>query len=420
MDLLRSISAGDGPDKRYQRWLIPTLVPLSLALIGVIFYYATAWIGASGAQPQRAMIDSIVISLMLSAVPIMICLVQTASKRRQLQKIESVRNEPVYAAAYCRVARIALGAINPPTLGGDYVAPMVTFSLVTCFSCFLVMAGLSNEAPFAAKSALLGGLKALELTSADEITRYQEGTFIVACMAFAGAYVYMLSRLLDRTGNNDLYPISLYFYAARILIACMTATIYRHVAAGFAGESPASLVLMGFVTGLAPDLMLTAVARKAFKMLDSFGSKADPAAETRPTSLPLLMLDDMTKDKADRLGELGIDSAQVLACQNPFIIWPKLPYDLGLIVDWIASAQLYALVKEVGLQKLRARAVSDIFDLHLRLHNADAAAAVCEAIGIDAKEAPALIQQLETDQSFCRLREVQAALVPTTVGSTVA
>jgi hypothetical protein len=51
------------------------------------------------------------------------------------------------------------------------------------------------------------------------------------------------------------------------------------------------------------------------------------------------MLDDLTKEKVDRLNELGIDSAQVLACQNPFIIWPKLPYDLGLIVDWIAAAQ---------------------------------------------------------------------------------
>jgi hypothetical protein len=403
-------------ERRIQHLLVPMLVPVGLAGGGWLFYVVTAWISGSPAEPQHVMISSIVISIMMAAVPVMVCLVQTTSKRRQLEKIESISGEPVYRTAYCRVARIALGAISPPTLGGDYVAPMVTFAVVASFSCLLAMAGMSNEAVFDEKSAILGGMKLLELDGL-KLRQYQEGTFIVASMAFVGAYVYMLARLLDRTGNNDLYPISLHYYSARILIACLTATVYRHVAATFAGESTAMLVLVGFVTGLAPDLLIAQMARKAFKMLDAFGAKADPADATRPTALPLQMLDDVTKDKADRLAELGIDSAQVLACQNPFILWPKLPYDLGLIVDWIAAAQLYTLVKEVGLQKLRARAVTDIFDLHQRLSNADSAPAVCAAIGIEEKEAPSVIDQLATDQSFCRLLEVQQALLARSAGS---
>ena len=111
------------------------------------------------------------------------------------------------------------------------------------------------------------------------------------------------------------------------------------------------LVLIAFVIGLAPDLFILAMARKAFQAIKVFGHKGDPKRKTRPTALPLLMIDDLTKDKIDRLNELGIDSAQVLACQNPFLIWPRVPYDLGLVVDWIASAQLYVTRQGDGAEE---------------------------------------------------------------------
>jgi hypothetical protein len=65
------------------------------------------------------------------------------------------------------------------------------------------------------------------------------------------------------------------------------------------------------------------------------------------------MIEGMSRDKIDRLSELGIDSAQYLACQNPFVLWPRLPYDLLLLIDWIGQAQLYRWAKEVRLRKMR-------------------------------------------------------------------
>jgi hypothetical protein len=49
-----------------------------------------------------------------------------------------------------------------------------------------------------------------------------------------------------------------------------------------------------------------------------WGSRAEPDEKVRPKSLPLLMIDDLTRDKIDRLNELEIDSAEVLAQQTRF------------------------------------------------------------------------------------------------------
>jgi len=133
-----------------------------------------------------------------------------------------------------------------------------------------------------------------------------------------------------------------------------------------------------------------------------------------PTEMPLVMIEGLSKAKIDRLNELSIDSAQVLGCQNPFSIWPRLPFDLGLVVDWIAQAILYSLVKEAKLKSLREKLVTDIFDFHERLANKDTRAEICAAIGLDVAAADGLVEQLINDQSFQGLLEVRTALTPST------
>lgn len=66
---------------------------------------------------------------------------------------------------------------------------------------------------------------------------------------------------------------------------------------------------------------------------DAASDKDDPSRSSMPTNLNLLMIDGLANEKIDRLAELEISDAQVLSCQNPFLLWVRLPYDLGLIVD---------------------------------------------------------------------------------------
>ena len=61
---------------------------------------------------------------------------------------------------------------------------------------------------------------------------------------------------------------------------------------------------------------------------------------------------------------------------RPFILWPRLPYDLTLIVDWMAQAQLYKFAKEESTQRLRSKGIDNICALYAALSNADAAASV--------------------------------------------
>ena len=161
-----------------------------------------------------------------------------------------------------------------------------------------------------------------------------------------GNYIYTLSQLLSGVNNNDLFPISLHFYSARSIIAMTAACIFLHTANAVLVSDSDVVLLLGFAAGLAPDLLIVVLSRRAFQHLKAWGSRDNPALNFRPTSLALLEIDDLTRDKIYRLSELGTDSAHALSRQNPFIIWAKLPYDLSLIIDWIAQAQLYVVVRD--------------------------------------------------------------------------
>ena len=240
-------------------------------------------------------------------------------------------------------------------------------------------------------------------------------------MAFFGSYIYTIGRIRDRVNNDDLYPISLYYYTSRIIVACVAAAVLRHTAHIFGSASNTVstelsndagplLLLLGFGIGFAPDLFILTMIRKAFQAMKIWGSRAEPEEKTRPNSLSLLMIDDLTREKIDRLNELEIDSAAVLAQQNPFRLLPRMPYDLSLLVDWIAQAQLYVLVKDDSLQKLRNIYIRHVFDLHIRLNEEQTRRNVCTALGLSEGDAKGILQQLDSDASYLRLQEVEDAM----------
>jgi hypothetical protein len=351
-------------------------------------------------------------SFLLSIIPIAICKVHAQARKRQHSRLMSIPVKRVRDTINYRLADVALRKSIPVCLSREYSGPMLTFTAVILIFWLVLLLSSYAIDSFSRPCLILAGMKLMTAPEVADapLAAYQRGTFVLAGVAFIGAYVYTLGRLLDRLNNNDLYPISFYYYTVRLVVAFLIAVVVRHSAAVFT-ENTQLLVLLAFAIGLAPDLFILAMARKAFQTIKVFGHKSDPKRKTRPTALPLLMIDDLTKDKVDRLNELGIDSAQVLACQNPFTIWPRLPYDLGLVVDWIATAQLYDLVKEQTLQALRTKfCVRNIFDLHVRLVTPGSRPEICAALGIQLESAEAVIKQLEEDQSFYRLKELRDAL----------
>ncbi len=403
---------------RRQRSNLRPVLPIAL-LVGAFALAAVFGLNVYGLRSQILRIvaatpRSIMIGFALGLLPLFICMVQTVTRKRLLSKLDSVEDYRVAQTLHYETARRSVDAISPATLNTDYIMPIVVLFLLNAFGFAFMYDIYPDSATFATPNIILGGLQVLDPAYKPEnVQTYQAGTFVMMAAAFIGSYVYMIGRLIERLGNNDLYPISLYFYVVRAIIAVSVAAILRHTADSLYVDHLSALMLLAFITGLAPDLFLLAMARKAFQSIKVMGNKQDPPQASRPIALPLIMIDDLTREKVDRLSELGIDSAQLLACQNPFLIWMRLPYDLGLVVQWIAAAQLYTLVKEKTLLELRNLGMLTIFDLECRLEDTAAAAQICKQMGIPESSASVLKKQLDADPCFVRLKQVRDAMADT-------
>ena len=360
--------------------------------------------------PTVTVFVSVAIALMLTLVPVCLCLVQGVARDRQLEKLDALADDPLAHTALYRSARLRIAAVKPVTIGYDYVLPMLTFSLIVLFCAIGSWCAFLEPFYFDRASAILGGFNALNKDAVPE--EYQRGTFVAGATAFLGAYIYVLYRLLERLNLDDISPITFYRYAGHLIVAMIVAGIARHSAEAMGLQASNWIIPVSFIIGFSPDLFITALTKQVTARWKISGMRDDPAAATRPTTLPLVMIDELQQPHIDRLGELGMLSAQDLARRNPFLLWPRVPFELALLVDWIAQAQLYVLVRDAPLQALRLLLVPDIFALHQRLSDSVARDPICAAIGIAPEAAEVLMLQLESSPTFTQLREVRDALIP--------
>jgi len=406
---------------RQLKSLWPILVVVLIVLIAMLAFWQVFNDPEANTNSDKVTTGfSVTLAVILALFPAVLCTVQNTSLQRQQNELKSLEDSPAAETTLYKTAVKIIGADDRDAfIDNDYIIPILAYFVITFVGFLAIFLGFGRPHFFSMPTVLLGGLQDSGPGHADAYLIYQRQTFVVFAMAFIGSYAYALGRILDRINNNDLYPISLYYYAARVIIASAVAMVLRHTIQVL-GVGPFSdslgtylnpwLILMGFVVGFTPDLFIISLSRKAFQALKVWGTRADPKDGVLPASLPLLMIDDLTREKIDRLNELGIDSAQVLARQNPFLLLPRLPFELSLLNDWIAQAQLYVLVKEDRLKALREIFINDIVDLYIRLKNPDSNAAVCATLGRDPKEAGALLQQLEADDDFTRLLQLTQAL----------
>jgi hypothetical protein len=353
-------------------------------------------------------------SLGLASVPIIISMVHATFRDRQLQRLSLWDNTPIAGTAFYRSALRQISGLKVASLEFGYLIPMLVLFFNILFFSIALFTSPWFESFFEWKSFILGGMYSITNYNKGEILSYQRQTFLCGMVAFLGSYIYLISRLWERINNSDIYPNSYYYYTIRIITAFFVAIVFRHSMAAFGVKDSGVIVLISFIIGFTPDFFVVALARKAYDLIKVYGSKKDPDEPSQPRSMPLLMLDDMSRDKIDRLSELGIDSAHTLARANPLGTWPRLPYDLELIIEWVAQAQLYAIVRDGGMKIVRAKCVANIFDLQSRLSNEDARVEICTALGISSAAGLAILEQLSQDPSYvelCELRDVLIGMV---------
>jgi hypothetical protein len=393
-------------------WIGRIIVGLVLVIVaGVVFFVVKgANIEASG---YVGPLVSLFVAALFALAPLLACFVQTTSLDRRSKKLDGVIIAKIRTTQYFQIAKATLASVQPASVSEpDFVVPMLLFAVIIIFCSLLSFMALFWSNDFSQDSTLLGGLYVLqEGMTREKIIAYQSGTLVVAAIAFVGAYLALFNRLLNQINNNDIYPISFHYFSVWLITAMVLAAVMRHFAQIFGITENAVLLGIALAIGAVPAPFFTAFIHWAFGKLNISGDKDDPSRQSMPTNLNLLMIDGLANEKIDRLAELEISDAQVLSCQNPFLLWVRLPYELGLIVDWIAQAQLYVCLRENGFQKARSLQIGDIHKFVSVLSDPTAAADLCGELGLKPSYVAPLLASLNDNSCFVRLREVKQAML---------
>jgi hypothetical protein len=384
------------------------LASISLAAIPIIVLSSFLYSYFETLLPKLV---AAIASLGLASVPIIISMVHATFRDRQLQRLALWQNTPIATTAFYNSALRQISGLKVASLEFGYLIPMLVLFFIILFFSITLFTSPWFQSFFEWKSFILGGMYSITNNNLDEILAYQRQTFLCGMVAFLGSYIYLIGRLWERINNSDVYPNSYYYYSIRIITSFFVAIVFRHSMAAFGVTNSEFILFISFIIGFTPDFFVIALSRKAYDIIKVYGSKKDPEKPSQPRSMPLLMLDDMSREKIDRLSELGVDSAHTLARANPLGTWPRLPYDLELIIEWVAQAQLYAIVRDEGIGKLRAKCVANIFHLQPRLSCDEARAEICAALEISNAAGLALLEQLSRDQSYVQLCELRDALI---------
>ena len=343
----------------------------------------------------------------------------TKSKELLETTTAEVKSTALYQSALLYMNRRHEAAMNFFS-NPAFAIPIYFLVLVVLFcsivSYFGAEAFSSGETP----SYVLGGAAAANPGfDHAKLAKFQSETVFIGSMAFLGAYVWVIGNLINRINNYDTSPITFYFLSVRILTACLVAGIARQIFEALpyheilynSDHEPVGLAVLGFLIGWNPSLWTTELVERgsAFWKL-GIPRQRWPKAENMPQNMTLSMIQGLVDDKISRLQELDVDNCQKLACENAVLIWLRTSYNLEVIVDWVAQAQLCVLYEPEKIQSLRANGIRDIFSYHDEISDAASLTAV-QTIVQAPKE---IIERHKTTLSACpvfqRLDELRKAL----------
>lgn len=220
---------------------------------------------------------------------------------------------------------------------------------------------------------------------------------------FVGAYLWVVSDVLQRHHNDDMSPSALHFHWVRLLAASVAAPLI--VGALAIGTSHVLQAALAFGVGTFPTQTLLGFARNLVK------DKLHLATTPVPTEGPTLdRLQGMTDAVIDRLEDEGVNSTEHLAYVDPLRLMLRTNLEWVVIIDLIDQALLFNYVddKIVALRAMGirgsielARIGEDIFDGNDPNDEAEAQetlTAVAERIGTNLQGARYLAQTMWEDQ----------------------
>ena len=233
--------------------------------------------------------------------------------------------------------------------GRDYILP-VCFVTLFCALGFWVL--FSDIPPI-----ILTGISAGEFgnTSSNALP-YTHLSLVAIGMAILGSYVWSIQYIARRLINLDLSPGAYYSVGTRIIFATFVSLTFHHFIQSMHPEARKEMIellpVLAFFTGVFPQRATQYIQEKllVFKKL---GKGAQP--------LSLEMIEGINLFHRVRLSEVGIDNAQNLAEANLEELIRKTSFNPRLLLDWIAQAKLYVIVKD-QISSMRKAGVRTVLD----------------------------------------------------------
>ncbi|MFT5676324.1 MAG: hypothetical protein ACI808_002265 [Paraglaciecola sp.] len=349
-------------------------------------------------------------SVILTAVIPLVCYIGGSAAERCHDRLVAIEDKAIGRTAYAVIAKQYFKGMSGRHLlsSSRYPIPITFFTVLVFLFSLGAFLGADSEELLSNWNFFLSPHQNSE--DVDKLKDYQIGTMITISMAALGAYFIVSLRLIRRINNFDVQPILFYFLSYHVLLAVIVAGIVRHFLAISVDDDPRILAVMGFGIGLQPDIFLAFVAKIARDKISAASSRqSPPAVDFQPTNLSLVMIEGLTIDKRGRLEEMGIDNCQSLAEYNPYVIWVRTAFQLQQIIDWIAQAQLYVIVKEDGLKRLRPYVIRDVFGFVIA-GDGNAKTELANLLNIPVEILEANINNLKLDSSYTRLLQVRDEL----------
>lgn len=279
-----------------------------------------------------------------------------------------------------------------------FIIPVAFTTFQVSIMSFLTFYGARMD-PLA-KDFILGGADIVK-------PGYQEYAMLTLCtvsFAFLGAFIWMIQNLVTRIVSRNINPATFYAMSVNILLATTLAAVLHHIYHGgldevmglpSAAEKPSLLIVLAFLTGMAPDIMLDKLRRglKFFR------------PEGEAPRMPLSAIQGISSFTEFRLREQGLDGVQNLAQTNPVELYMMTPASIQTCLDWVGQAQLQLTFpdKAATLVPLGVRTLLDFYAMDDSL-----------LAGLTGWSKDAVVnakRRMEQTPSFAALRELNGMLL---------
>ena len=277
--------------------------------------------------------------------------------------------------------------------GTDYILP-VFFVTLFCVLGFYVL--FSGKPPIILSGVWSG--------DADTSLSYYKLSLVSIGMAILGSYVWSIQYIVRRLITVDLAPSAYYSIGTRIIFATFVSLVLRHFIASLPDEASQMMInqlpAIAFFTGIFPQRAMDWLQER----LRIFNPPSNKAHK-----LPLEMIEGISMFSKIRLAEIGIDNAENLAFANFKEMILKTPFNPRMILDWIAQAKLYIIVKN-DIVILREAGIREVFGLVTassedQLDKLDTLSEKIKAdlslVCADLKKRPDILVLLEIRQRLC-------------------